>query len=152
MREGQKVHPSHPWDGDPRKEYRLECSKGAVCPNDAMGAPQWCTPGSYMDFNSSGSPACLNTPLGQYQDEARATTYKACQAGRFSIVVGSTACEFCDAGGYCEEPGASSASVFKLCPPGTWSDIVGANSNAFCFTIFGTKACIVHTTPSTLTP
>ena len=110
----------------------IDCPSGAICPDDAMAAPQWCTPGFYMPFKGSKDTDCRKAALGQYQDEANATDSKPCQAGRFSIAENSTACEFCAPGGYCAESGASSASVFQQCEPGTWSNTTGLNTSAGC--------------------
>ena len=52
--------------------------------------------------------------------------------GAYVAAKGSTACELCKAGGYCEEVGAGSAAVFEACGPGTWSDTVGLNTSAGC--------------------
>ena len=70
---------------------------------------------------------------GSFQAETASLQCTPCEPGTFSPTKGSTACQACATGGFCEEVGASSASVFKLCPTGTWSDTIGLNSSEGCF-------------------
>ena len=87
----------------------IGCPQGAICPSEATPAPQWCHPGHYMPYNASAESECRKAALGQYQDEHNATATKTCEAGRFSATEAQSTCEFCAAGGYCSDPGASSA-------------------------------------------
>ena len=69
---------------------------------------------------------------GSFQAETASLQCTPCAPGTFSPRKGSTACQYCAVGGYCEEVGASSASVFKLCPAGTWSGTIGLNNSNGC--------------------
>ena len=109
------------------------CSAGHFCPEGST-EPLPCPSGRYLSARGAATNnSCIPCASGSYSKETgNAGRCNACEAGRFSTAEGSTACELCDAGGYCDEPGASSASVFQQCEPGTWSDAIGLNSSAGC--------------------
>ncbi len=109
------------------------CPPGATCESQGLPAPNYCEAGHYNpDAGSQAKASCRKCESGSFQPERNAITCKACPSGKFVAAKGSTACRGCAAGGYCEEVGASSASVFQLCEPGTFSDVVGLNSSSGC--------------------
>jgi hypothetical protein len=109
------------------------CPEGAMCNATALPAPNYCPVGHYNpDKGSQTASGCRECESGSFQAETGSLQCTPCPAGTFSPTKGSTACQSCAAGGFCEEVGASSASVFKLCLPGTWSDTVRLSSSEGC--------------------
>ena len=109
------------------------CPAGAVCPSEALPAPLLCTPGFYNpDLGSQTESGCRPCASGTFQTEAGETACEACPAGTFVSSKNATACNYCAAGGYCQEVGASSASVYEFCQQGTWSSTIGLNTSAGC--------------------
>ena len=109
------------------------CPEGAVCNATALVAPNYCPVGHFNpDKGSQTAGGCRECESGSFQAETGSLQCNPCPAGTFSNTKGSTACQLCAAGGFCEDVGASSASVFELCPPGTWSDTVGLDRSGGC--------------------
>ena len=109
------------------------CPAGAFCPSEALPAPVPCTPGFYNpDTGSQTESSCRPCASGTFQTEAGQTACEACPAGTFVSSKNATACSYCAAGGYCQDVGASSASVYEFCQQGTWSSTIGLNTSAGC--------------------
>ena len=90
-----------------------------------------CPIGAYSGVVDSLN-ACIDCPVGEYQDQSNQNSCKQCPTGSYQDQTGQTSCSYCPSGTYQNLEGQISVSSCLECAAGSYQDQTGQAQCSLC--------------------